>query len=325
MTNAIVPPRARQKVYVTAIDYQGNPVLALGRRLIKQYAPSKFTSVKVSEEADIVLYLENGYLGLAELPRLIDRVKTAPSAMHFMLSESDWPFPVLPGAYPSLSNAVSWAHSWSYLSALGRETLNEAEASRYVEPDLLFSFVGRTTTHQIRRKVLILDTPNTPCFDVGDGPKRFSHFDYSQTYIDIIRRSKFVLCPRGIGPSSIRIFEAMSMGRTPVVISDKWQPPPGIPWNEFCVLVPERDLAAIPEILNSLERKSFSMGERALEVYYDYFGPKVFFDRLLTTLLSKYASCSLTTPAIVQRAWQAIGWRELRTIFHQARTIVRPH
>ena len=319
MTNSTLPLRARQKVYVTAI-LQGNPVMMMGCKLLKQHAPSNFTIVKVPEEADIVLYLESGYLGLGELPRLIDRVRAAPSAMHFMFSESDWPFPVLPGAYPSLSKTVSWAHSWCYLSALERERANGAQGSRYVEPDLLFSFLGRTATHQIRRKMLVLDTPNTPCLDVEDGPKRFSHFDYSQTYVEIIRRSKFVLCPRGIGTSSLRIFEAMSFGRVPVVISNKWQAPPGIPWSEFCVLVPERNVVAIPEILYNLERKSFSMGERALRVYYDYFGPKVFFDRLLSALVSKYANRSLTTAAIIQRAWQAIGWREIRTICQQART-----
>jgi hypothetical protein len=322
MTNATLPPRAGQKVYVTTFT-RGNPVLALGWKLIKQYRPLNFTIVKVPQEADIVLYLESGYLGLVELPCLIGRIKAAPSALHFMFSESDWPFPILPGAYPSLSNAVSWAHSWSYLSALERERSNEGEASGHVEPDLLFSFLGRVTTHKIRRKALMLDTPNTPCLDVEDGPKRFSHFDYSRTYVDVIKRSRFVLCPRGIGTSSVRVFEAMSFGRAPVVISDRWQPPPGIPWSEFSVWVPERHLAAIPEILNSLEKKSFSMGQKALEVYYDYFGPKVFFDRLLTVLLSKYANCSLTTAAIIQRACQAMGWRELRTIYHQARTFGR--
>lgn len=165
----------------------------------------------------------------------------------------------------------------------------------------------------------MLDKPNTPCLDIEDARRRFSSFDYSKTYTDLIKRSKFVLCPRGIGVASIRTFEVMSLGRAPVVISDNWQPPPGIPWEEFCVLIREEDVAGIPAILDRLEGNAASMGERARQVYDEHFAPDVFLDRLLTTLLSNYANCGFTADAILRRAWQALGWRELRTLCHQAR------
>ncbi len=37
--------------------------------------------------------------------------------------------------------------------------------------------------------------------------------------------------PRGIGASSVRIFEAMRAGRAPVIISDDWIVPPVGDWG----------------------------------------------------------------------------------------------
>src|SRR4029450_7337382 len=94
---------SKQKLFITDIRAQGNPTLLAAGELLKRHGLSRFETARTIEDADIVLYLENGYLGLADLPGLLRRVRAAPSAMHFIFSESDWPFPVLPGAYPSLS------------------------------------------------------------------------------------------------------------------------------------------------------------------------------------------------------------------------------
>jgi len=81
----------------------------------------------------------------------------------------------------------------------------------------------------------------------------------------------------------------MCLGRVPVVISDAWQPPPGIPWQEFSVPIPERDVASIPIVLEELENKAQPMGKLARQVFDEHFAPGIFLDRLLTTLISKYA------------------------------------
>lgn len=166
-----------------------------------------------------------------------------------------------------------------------------------------------------------MDTQNTPCLDINDAPKRFPGFHYSDTYWEVIARSKFILCPRGYGVSSIRAFEAMSLGRVPVVISDHWQPPPGIPWDEICIRIREDDIAIIPALLNHVQGNAASMGRRARQVYDEYFAPGVFLDRLLTSLASKYNNCAFTADAVLRRAGRALGWREIRTLCHQARTL----
>ena len=43
--------------------------------------------------------------------------------------------------------------------------------------------------------------------------------DYYRRYAELTKASKFVLCPRGVGASTIRLFETMRMGRVPVILS----------------------------------------------------------------------------------------------------------
>jgi len=76
-----------------------------------------------------------------------------------------------------------------------------------------------------------------------------------------------VLCPRGKGPSSWRLFETMRVGRVPVVISDDWVPPPGIDWDSFVVRMPESDVQQIPSVLLGLESEWAERAGRAQQAW----------------------------------------------------------
>jgi hypothetical protein len=308
---------SKRKVFVTAL--RDNWTLSAGKDLAKRYSLTNYEITELIDEAEIVLYLEYGYVGLSEFPRLIQSMRGAQSALHFLFSESDWPFPILPGAYPSLYKPCPWAHSWCYLPK--SSTVNNDGHILLSEPRFLFSFLGRSGTHQVRRQMLLLDKDDSPCVDIADAPKRFPTFDYSKSYLTLITESKFVLCPRGFGVSSIRIFEVMSKGRVPVIISDQWQRPPGIPWDQFCVFVPERDVLRIPAILRQLEGDARKMGEVAQEAFERYFAPNVFFERLLMTMESNYSGCEFRIKNNLLRAWRGLGWREIRTIGSQAKSL----
>jgi Exostosin family len=82
-------------------------------------------------------------------------------------------------------------------------------------------------------------------------------------FIGLCQRSKFVLCPRGVGVSSMRLFESMAMARSPVILSDEWVPLPTIPWEQFSIRVAESDWAKIPEILKNHEQNAEEFGLRA--------------------------------------------------------------
>jgi hypothetical protein len=114
----------------------------------------------------------------------------------------------------------------------------------------------------------------------------------------------------------------MCLGRVPVIISDQWQEPPGVPWSDCSIVVPESEVSHIPNLLASFEDRAHSMGRLARRIYEENFSPKVFFDRLLTTLVKEYSACSFTIEALCGRACRAAGWRELRTLLHQGRSMI---
>ncbi|MGO4339779.1 exostosin family protein [Labrys sp. KB_33_2] len=296
-----------------------NPALSKARRLAALHPPSALRIAAADDVPDIVLYLDSGYVGLADLPLLRRRVRTHPTARHFLFSESDWPYAVLPGAYPSLTRTLPWARSWSYLPDPDAPT--PAASPPQKEPAYLFSFLGRTSTHPIRERLLALDTPDTPCLDLAAAPARFADFDYHATYRELLLQSQFALCPRGFGTASIRLFEAMALGRAPVIIADAWQAPPDIPWRDFSLFVAEKDIMHIPHILKEVRGQAAVMGQRARQVFATHFAPEVFFDRLLAMLLT--LPYETGTTAMAGRAWKALGWREGYSLAHRVKTRFR--
>lgn len=304
------PPK---KVFVTA--FRDNRSLWMAQDILRRCPPKQFVLAQTAAQADIILYVEEGYLGLTDLPLVVETVALAPHAAHYVFSECDWPFPFLPGAYPSLSRRCRSGRGWSFLPKHGLMEASLSCAPR--RPSYLYSFLGRKETHKVRSAILALDGPETPCVDLADAPVRFPNFDYGRTYLDLIADSKFVLCPRGYGTSSFRIFEAMALGRVPVIISDKWQQPPGIAWDGISLFVSERDIATIPSLLSAYEEKAEDMGERAARIYAEHFAPEVFFDRLLVSLSQSYAGAAFDRRSILTRARQTLGWREIWSLGSQ--------
>lgn len=63
----------------------------------------------------------------------------------------------------------------------------------------------------------------------------------------------FSLCPRGLGTSSLRLYESMQAGRCPVIIADDWVEDYGVDWS-FAVRVAESDVERLPSILSAIPR-----------------------------------------------------------------------
>ena len=70
-----------------------------------------------------------------------------------------------------------------------------------------------------------------------------------QEYAGFLRTTKFILCPRGYGLGTARLFEAMKAGRVPVIISDGYVLPSGIDWDACSISIRERDVATIPAVV----------------------------------------------------------------------------
>ncbi len=74
-------------------------------------------------------------------------------------------------------------------------------------------------------------------------------------YIEIMKNTKFSLCPSGTGPNSIRLWEAVEYGSIPIILADSLALP-GMSncWAEACIIIPEtkQDINRIPELIDSV-------------------------------------------------------------------------
>jgi hypothetical protein len=114
---------------------------------------------------------------------------------------------------------------------------------------------------------------------------RLERLDYERRYAELTKATKFVLCPRGVSASSVRLFETMRMGRVPVILSDGWIPPVGPRWDEFSLRVPERDFTQLPALLERFEPEAVTMGGLARKEWERWFSEEVVFHQLVELCL----------------------------------------
>lgn len=245
------------------------------------------------DQAAVILFVENA----DPIPHFFREVRTHPYYQQhaekcFLHTKSDLPVPFLPGVYASLQQSwhrPSRTRTGGYLKAF---THHFIEADVPVEnQDLLYSFIGKRSTHPIRDQVLALNherqflfdtTPYWPYGELDDATRH----KLEQQYADVSLRSKFILCPRGIGTSSIRLFESLRMGRAPVIISDDWVPPEGPDWSACSIRVPEDQVDRIPQLLEAREDDAEVLGCQARQVWDDYFAADAIFHRVVEWCLS---------------------------------------
>jgi hypothetical protein len=255
--------------------------------------------------ADIILYLDPPWPDADAPDRKLavrDRFRV------YVYSQNDVPIPWAPGAYASIpASRSSPATTGSFYVA---HHLREddglspyLESARDTHPDFLWSFVGAFSNHPIRRRLGAIEDPDGLVRDA----QRFSdtvrwawktrYRDEAQTafssYAESIGRSSFVVCPRGVGAASIRLFEAMQVGRCPVVISDEWLPPPSVDWSSCSVRIAEDELEELPDILRARSAEAATLGVAARAVWERFFAP----ERQLATLVSSCSRVDGSVPA----------------------------
>lgn len=162
----------------------------------------------------------------------------------------------------------------------------EKQYIQYVDKEIFCSFIG-SITHEIRNKIqhrysadkdFILYEKNwTPTVNNND----------FNTFINITKRSKFTLCPRGYGAQSFRLYEVLQLNSVPVIVYDKeWFPFNNmIDWSSFCVLVHESEIDNIKEkLINITEQKYQQMLKIGKQIYKEYFTMKGMSTNILKTL-----------------------------------------
>jgi hypothetical protein len=199
----------------------------------------------------------------------------------FLWCDKDFPLPILPGLYASLDQG--WFNpdlhrTFCYATATN-PYVEELVLSNNLESDLLCSFMGSISS-PVRSRILSLNFKRVDIYfretpNMWDGLLDNEKYKNNQIeYANILRRSKFVLCPKGNGVSSYRLFEVMQAGRVPVIISDKWVPLKECNWEDFSLKVNERGLHQLSFLLEAYEPQAEKMGVLARETWEKWFDPK---------------------------------------------------
>lgn len=232
-----------------------------------------------ADAADVILFVESYGAGWH-----FERVRRHPFTRRyrekcFLFCSNPYVIPFLPGIYTAVGKR--WASrrtvSGFYLGS------PENEFATYTPPTgdaaYLYSFVGSVENAAVRRELATVVHPRSYFQNTSAEFTRVLHRkmaagerqEYYRRYAEVTKASKFVLCPRGLSVSSIRLFETMQMGRVPVILSDDWVEPPGPAWENFAIRVPQGDCAKLPRILEEREPEAVQMGEMARQEWEQWF------------------------------------------------------
>ena len=100
-------------------------------------------------------------------------------------------------------------------------TYNTLKAKPWADRKYNFSFMGSFRTHPVRERLAKALSHRDDCLFIDTGQWHFEGNEAKQRKnAEILGNTKYSLCPRGTGPSTIRIWESMAMGSKPVIFSD---------------------------------------------------------------------------------------------------------
>jgi hypothetical protein len=254
------------------------------RRLQDMASKDRFKVHRLTSDAaqaDLILFVDS------RLPDLSDVRVHALYRQHaekcFVVHHGDRIFPFAPGIYTCAERPThpGWrSRTGSYLTVVENSEIEYS--TDYGPAPYLFSFIGRAATSPVRAKLMTLRHPRAMLVDTSPAAANTNSDSRVLTirrYAEAIRASEFVLCPRGYGSSSYRLFETLKSGRVPVIISDRWVPPKGPDWRNFAVFVPESRVTDIPRLLQSLEHRAREMGRLARCAWEEWFAEDVIFHR----------------------------------------------
>jgi len=247
-----------------------------------------------SAGADLILFAElygaGAYFQAVRKHPLVKRFREK----CFLFCSNDFVIPFLPGIYASIEKRwLSPRIRSGFYLGVSENLFVDFTESREDLP-YLYSFLGSADTHPLRRSLANLSHPRGYFHDtsanyadvLGGKLSPAEMRDYWRRYAEIAKSSKFILCPRGMGASSVRLFDAMRMGRVPVILSDEWVEPEGPSWSKFSLRVRESEVASIPHLLERFESRAAEMGTFAHAQWEEWFSPGVSFHRVVEWCLA---------------------------------------
>lgn len=317
--------RNSMKLHLTSA-YQVHPGLDTLIRFAPIDSVHTHTLCDDPESAEAIVFIENTQFDDVMFTRLRNHDLVSRFADKvFMYNEMDRPWNVLPGLYTCMTRKhmnEGNQRAFAYLSTPNKHVSSIYDAN--AERTWLYSFMG-AMSHASRRQVMRL--PNEQAFlkDTSDfnvwntSPQELDQ--RAQDYANVLGSSKFVLCPRGIGTSSIRLYETLEAGRVPVIIADQWVPPEETDWS-FAIQIRENRIKAIPSILKSHTDESIERGDAARNAWLANYSP----DKLFNTFGNSIESLLLNkdqrdgrNTTLPWNKWVASGGLVARTTVQRIR------
>jgi hypothetical protein len=185
------------------------------------------------------------------------------------------------GTLIPIDNCKIFASSGNFLSPLGKNSVyepipllcNPHDGIPKEIREYKVGYVGKDT-HPIRFKMNRI-LSNFPGYNI------IANNEYNKTKVfrDVLYNSVFALAPRGFGPASFRMYEAIQMQCIPIYISDEfWLPfSDDIEWEKMSLLIKEDEIETIPEkvdiLLDSGEYQNMiDYGQYVYQKYLTYNG-----------------------------------------------------
>jgi hypothetical protein len=205
----------------------------------------------------------------------------------FLYHDNDHALPLMRGIYPSMRKRDYMPDRCRTYGYIARQVPNPFivyDPKRVAPVRHFYSFYGENNS-AVRARILAAPHPRGEIFDstgrrhwsMAPGEERDA---FMRPYAEAMQASAFVLCPRGYGPVTYRLYETMETGRVPVILSDDFVPPSGPAWEQFSVIIPEARAAEVGEILRDYEGRAGEMGRLAREAWENFFSKRVAFHRL---------------------------------------------
>lgn len=125
--------------------------------------------------------------------------------------------------------------------------------------DIYYSFIG-FNTHPTRVKIFKMKHPKNSLII----QRKQWHFNEvnaniklheKNEYEDVLLRTRFSLCPRGVGASTLRFWESLKAGSIPVLIADDMSLPAGFDWNRCVVRILEKDILKFGTVLANISKQ----------------------------------------------------------------------
>ncbi|QCR22175.1 exostosin family protein [Pontibacter sp. SGAir0037] len=284
------------KIYITSCDMTPEGGRAQKRKMLELYEFSDKTHYITDDpvSAEYILICDAVWENYGKKIRDNKLLREHPNKC-FILSNQDNPYYYARGVLTSAEKSGNFLNRYRTTSYSAYYDpyhnpfilLHPAEQQVIGGKDFLFSFVGRNS-HTIRdaifkqefnRKDIFINN-TSDSFNLWDFPDR----KLQEEYYNILLRSKFALCPRGFGVNSIRLFEAMKLGVSPVIVSNDFMLPLGPKWDDFAIIVNENDILEIETIVENYENKYQEMGYKAKENFEKYFSDTNYFNYVIENI-----------------------------------------